>query len=218
MTNGQYDTCVRAGKCKRPRRFNSHIRNRYYNRLEFDDFPVLYVSWWDAQDYCGWKGKRLPTEAEWEKAARGPIDTRTWPWGNEFPDCSRLNYTDNRQESWTVCVGDTTRVGSYPSGASPYGVMDMAGNVFEWVADIWDDNYGINYYRISPYYNPTGPNLSKNPGDNPYFTIRGGSYRPNWFYTRVANRHHGHHGDQVGTDKPNYRNDQVGFRCARSAP
>jgi formylglycine-generating enzyme required for sulfatase activity len=216
VTNLEYRRCVDARVCNPPRRRNSHQRSFYYGNPTYDYYPVLYVSWWDAQTFCSWEDKRLPTEAEWEKAARGPIDTRSWPWGEEFPDCTRLNYTDNRTKNWTFCLADTNRVGSYPSGASPYGVMDMAGNAFEWVADIWDEHYGIQYYRISPYENPTGPNLSKKVADNPYFTIRGGSYRPNWFYARVFHRHHGHHGDQVGGDRPYYRNDQVSFRCARS--
>jgi formylglycine-generating enzyme required for sulfatase activity len=216
VTNLQYRSCVEAGVCQRPRRFNSHRRSSYFWESEFDYFPVLYVSWWDAQTYCEWKGKRLPTEAEWEKAARGPIDTRSWPWGEESPDCTRLNYTDNsRHPFWILCVADTTQVGSYPSGASPYGVMDMAGNVFEWVADVWDGHYDVNYYAQSPYENPTGLEMSKEPNNNLYFILRGGSYRPNWYYPRVFHRHHGHHGDSVGGDKPWYRNDQVGFRCAQ---
>lgn len=213
VTNKQYRSCVEAGKCRRPRRYNSHYRKSYFTNPEFDYFPMLYVSWWDGQDYCAWKGKRLPTEAEWEKAARGPIDTRSWPWGQEAPDCSRLNFqnVDSNGER-IVCVGDTARVGNYPTGASPYGVMDVAGNAFEWVADIWNQEY----YAISPYANPTGPEGSKEMHDKPYFALRGGSYRPNWWYPRVFHRHYGHHGDTVDGDRPFFRNDQVGFRCARS--
>jgi formylglycine-generating enzyme len=218
VTNGEYRACVDAGVCGRPRRYNSYKRGEYFWEDAFAYFPVLYVSWWDAQTFCAWEGKRLPTEAEWEKAARGPIDTRTWPWGEEFPDCSRLNFTNNTAEEWIICADDTTQVGSYPRGASPYGVMDVSGNVFEWVGDLWDDHYEINYYAISPYENPTGPDLSREPSDNPYFTMRGGSYRPNWYYPRTFYRHHGHHGDTVGGDRPWYRNNQVGFRCARPLP
>lgn len=208
VTNAQYRACVEAGECRPPRKTVSLQRERYFDSEQFNDFPVLYVSHWDAQDYCGWRGKRLPSEAEWEKAARGPIDTRIFPWGNEFPDCTRANFTEDfYDDDIYFCGGDTMAVGSHPAGASPYGAMDMAGNVFEWV----EDNYKENYYASSPYRNPIAQS-----GD--YFTIRGGSYRPRLLYQRVSHRHFGHHGDGVGGDAPYYRNEQVGFRCARSLP
>lgn len=208
VTNAQYRACVEAGECRQPRKTESLKRASYFDNAEFDDFPVLFVSHWDAQDYCGWVGKRLPSEAEWEKAARGPIDTRIFPWGNEFPDCTRANFTEDYYDNELYfCNGDTAAVGSQPAGASPYGAMDMAGNVFEWV----EDNYKENYYDSSPYRNPIARS-----GD--YFVIRGGSYRPRMLYQRVTHRHFGHHGDGVGDDAPYYRNEQVGFRCARSLP
>ena len=210
VTNREYRACVDANVCEPPRLFSSRHRSDYFYNPEYDYYPVMYVSWWNAQTYCEWMDKRLPTEAEWEKAARGPIDTRIWPWGNEDADCSRANF-------YVKCVGDTEPVGSHPTGASPYGVMDMSGSMFEWV----HDRYVANYYTFSPYTNPQGPGFSRpnpnRPGtSHPYFVIRGGSYHDNWWYSRVAHRHWGHHGDRPGHDSPNYRSFRVGIRCARS--
>jgi formylglycine-generating enzyme required for sulfatase activity len=208
VTNAQYRACVEAGKCKRPRKTQSNERASYFYDERYNDYPVLFVSHWDAQAYCGFAGKRLPTEAEWEKAARGPVDTRIFPWGNEFPDCTRANFTEDFYDDEVYyCTNDTVAVGSQPAGASPYGAMDMAGNAFEWV----EDSYNESYYASSPYLNPL--NRSGN-----YFVIRGGSYRPRLLYLRVSHRHFGHHGDRVGDDSPYYRNYQTGFRCARSLP
>ncbi len=222
VTNREYRSCVNAGVCNPPRKVESRTRNEYHVDDEFDAFPVLHVSWWDAQTYCRWEGKRLPTEAEWEKAARGAVDTRMWPWGNEAPDCTRLNYVDDSDEPWQICgaVSDTDRIGLRPLGMSPYGAMDMGGNAFEWV----QDQYDHYYYHNSPYRNPQGPERTVHPhyphsDGYPLFVIRGGSYRPHWYYSRVAHRHWGHHGDDNGPndDFPLFRNNQVGFRCAQPA-
>ncbi|HRQ37989.1 MAG TPA: SUMF1/EgtB/PvdO family nonheme iron enzyme [Chloroflexota bacterium] len=136
VTNGMYSLCVQDGDCTRPSPLTSYTRDNYHLSLAFADYPVIYVSWQDAQNYCQWAGARLPTEAEWKKAARWEEETqeaRTYPWG-ETIDCDHANYIQ--------CVGDTTAVGSYPEGISPYGALDMAGNVWEWVAD-W---YASDYY------------------------------------------------------------------------
>ncbi len=217
VTNGEYGACVDAGVCNPPRLSRSRQQRSYYGNPDFHYHPVLYVSWWDAQDYCGWQGKRLPTEAEWEKAARGTIGTRVWPWGDEMISCERGTKLPENER----CLDrpDTQQVGSYPLGASPYGVMDMAGNAFEWVQDLYD----IRYYYSSPAVNPQGPSeVNSDWGelyDGPQFVIRGGSNMDNWYYMRTAHRHYGHHSDpdDALSDAPYFRSWRVGFRCAMSA-
>jgi formylglycine-generating enzyme required for sulfatase activity len=186
VTNAQYTRCVAAGVCREPISKGSRTQPSYYDNSGFANHPVIWVSWEDADKYCRWVGGQLPTEAQWEYAARGP-QALTYPWGIVAPNDKLLNYNQ--------IVGDTTSVGSYPSGASWSGALDMAGNVSEWVND-W---YGS--YSDSPQINPTGsmPDV--------YRVLRGFS----WFYgptsVRSSNRI-----NALPTD----RTDDFGFRCAVS--
>ncbi|MBI5304224.1 MAG: SUMF1/EgtB/PvdO family nonheme iron enzyme [Chloroflexi bacterium] len=188
VTNALYKKCVDAGKCSRPSETKSYTRDAYFGNAQYNNYPVIYVNWDQARTYCEWAGKRLPTEAEWEKSARG-TDGQIYPWVGVF-DASKLNSSDGAK-------GDTTQVGAYSSGASPYGIMDLAGNVWEWVADWYDGKY----YASSPRNNPMGPSSGQ------LRVLRGGAW---YFYsdlTRAASRH---------LNEPSNFYSHFGFRCARS--
>jgi len=167
-----------------------HQDGRYRVESNFEDHPVTEVSWYGAQAYCAWAGARLPTEAEWEKAARG-TDGRLYPWGNEAPACDRAQYGD--------CGGTTVPVGARLAGASPYGALDMAGNVWEWVVDWYDPAY----YGSAPAHNPQGPaaGLRK--------VFRGGSWGYPPTFLRAGDR---------ARNRPTYAGFNVGFRCAAAEP
>jgi serine/threonine-protein kinase len=186
VTIKQYTACVNDKGCTPPEQNSSFTRMNYFDNPEFDDFPVIYVNWDQASAYCAWAGRRLPTEAEWEKAARG-TDGRAYPWGDNTPKDTYLNYNQNKD--------DTTKAGNYKSGKSPYGVYDMAGNVSEWVND-W---FNATYYKNSPPVDPMGPIE----GDDR--VLRGGSWSGFDGNVRSAYR-----------DKfdPLKADPYIGFRCA----
>jgi eukaryotic-like serine/threonine-protein kinase len=165
VTVAEYGQCVEAGKCSSAGLTGSRFCN--WGQKKRTDHPINCVDWSQASAYCEWAGKRLPTEAEWEKAARG-TDGRIYPWGNQW-DAAKAN----------IGSPGTVAVGSYPAGVSPYEVHDMAGNVWEWVQDWYDGTY----YRGGSVRNPQGPSSGKER------VVRGGSWVDNPWGVRVADRY-----------------------------
>jgi eukaryotic-like serine/threonine-protein kinase len=190
VPNGTYELCVQAGACKAPAHSTSNGIDNYYANPDYADYPVIFASWTAAQAYCTWAGGRLPTEAEWEKAARG-TDGRIYPWGDAAPDKTLANFGDN--------LWDVVATGNYPAGASLYGALDMAGNVWEWTAD-W---YGADYYSQSPAENPTGPETGTKR------VLRGGSWNFDSPGLRTTYRF---------SKDPAFVYSDTGFRCVQPAP
>lgn len=201
VSNKDYADFIRA---------NNHPAPAYWDdpRLNKPEQPVVGVNWYDAKAYCEYRGKRLPTEAEWEKAARGP-KADLYPWGNEF-DSAKVNYGKNHDA--------TMPVDAYPEGISYYGAYNMAGNVFEWVADWYDPRY---YGRLETMVNPTGPAKPLWMGGTGTYVdrltvgekrvIRGGSWIAPEATVRATHRFWNHPlNNSYGVG--------LGFRCAKNAP
>jgi formylglycine-generating enzyme required for sulfatase activity len=191
VTNEFYAACMNAKVCAPPNHAYSFTHEVYFGEPEFADYPVIYVNWYMAKAYCEWRGARLPTEAEWEKAARG-TDGKTYPWG-DWIDCTMANYDTGVD----YCRGDTTPVGIYEVGKSIYGLYDMAGNVQEWVSSL-----NLPY----PYNERDGRESLTSNGDR---IMRGGAwviYDPVALksFTRVS-------------QPPDSSFNNVGFRCAEDA-
>ncbi len=196
ITNAMYARCVAAKACQPPLPTKVDMHYSFYGDSHYDNYPMGYVSWYDAKNYCEWVGRQLPSEAQWEKAAHG-TDGRLYPWGNEPVAGSLLNFCD------VNCIGDwrnssvddgyafTAPVGSYPAGASPYGVLDMAGNVAEWVED-WYHEYPSATCKIDTLYTK-------------YKVTRGGSCLQSEISVASALR---------GALPPEYSAFYLGFRCA----
>lgn len=203
VTNAQFESCIVSGGCKPiavdacetwgEGGWQAAERDWVLNRFGGERYPRVCVTWYDAKDYCAWAGKRLPTEAEWEKAARG-TDGRRFPWGDEPATCERAQMKEG--DDVDGCGKDgTAEVGSFANAKSPYGALDMAGNVHEWVLDTEDPGY----YEHAP---ATDPAHTEGGGAR---VIRGGSWSSSGSWVRAANR---------GGFNPDVRNIYTGFRCA----
>ena len=189
VTNELYKACVKAGVCFTPQKTSSYTHASYYGNPDFDNYPVAYVNWKMAKTYCEWRGVRLPTEAEWEKAARG-VEARTYPWGDNL-SCNYANYSGGNG-----CFTDPVEVGSYEAGKSFYGAYEMGGNVKEWVSSL---------YQPYPYNASDGREDLDSTGIR---VLRGGSWIDGAYFVRSASRY---------SFYPDKAFSFTGFRCARDA-
>ena len=187
VTNKMYAQCVATGNCAPPAQ---EVGSPVYSNPLYGDFPVVGVTWDMAANYCGWGQGQLPSEAQWEKAARGD-DGAVYPWGLADPSCSVVNSEG--------CLGHTSSVLDFPDGRSPYGAYDMAGNVFQWVNDFYDEHA----YDSMPARNPTGPASGSS------HVLRGSSYETEKVLLASAVRHFG---------ASAYHSSELGFRCAVAQP
>jgi len=200
VTNAQYALCLDAGVCEPLHLNSSETRPEYFGNPEFADYPVIWTTWYMARTYCEWAGRRLPTEAEWEKAARG-TDARKYPWGNDPVSGELANFCDVNCPRTTVNpifddgYADTSPVGSFPKGASPYGALDMAGNVWEWTSTL------IQPY---PYDANDGRENLEVWGERAW---RSGPWSNGYWWMRSAVRYR---------SIPSYWNVNLGIRCAAS--
>lgn len=182
VSNALYIKCIQAGGCAELVSDNTNYQSWIYR-----NHPVTYVTWDQANVYCQWAGRRLPTEAEWEKAARG-TDGRPYPWGKEAPNARLANFSGS-------LIHELVSIYRYPLGASPYGALNMSGNAREWVADWYDPEY----YLVMPYANPTGPQTGTE------HSLRSGSYNEDKNEITVTARYR-HEPQSAGLSR--------GFRCA----
>jgi formylglycine-generating enzyme required for sulfatase activity len=207
VTNAAYALCVDAGECPRPARAGATYYQSYFRDPAFDDYPVINVSWFNADTFCRWRGARLPTEAEWEMAAgfdpAAGVKYR-YPWGDMF-DGTRLNFCDlncprdDRSAEWDDGFRDTAPVATYPDGRSPSGVYDLLGNVMEWVND-W---YDARTYQDITDTNPMGPL------EGEFKSYRGGSWLTPLDDLGVSVR---------ANFDPTVAQANLGFRCAMAPP
>jgi len=189
VTNAEYAECVGAGVCTIPSDTGSDTRATYYGDPAYDNFPVIFVQWIKAANFCEWAGKRLPTEAEWEYAARGGLSGKRYVWGDTITGTDANYY--NSGDPWD---NDTSQVGYY--AANGYGLYDMSGNVWEWVND-W---YQMDYYSVSPVNDPQGPSTGV------LRIVHGGSWYSVPHVMRVSYR---------SGYVPDFDYFDIGFRCAR---
>lgn len=200
VTNRQYKLCEEAGACLHPWVPSSNTVEKYYGYPEYENYPVVWVTFYQARDYCAWAGRRLPTEAEWEKASRG-TDGQKYPWGEDPVDGTRANFCDRNctrtiaNDKFDDGYKDTAPVGSYPAGESPYGAMDMSGNVWEWVSTL------VEPY---PYDANDGRESQEGTGERVW---RGGPWSNGVWWMRSSVRYR---------SVPNYKWYVLGFRCASS--